>query len=313
MATAGDLAAGLDERGKRGARWLTLIGALGRFARRKPLGAFGGALVLGMIAAAVLAELQIRFDVPLVAPYHYTDQVLTERLQGPSLEHWLGTDHLGRDIFSRVIFGTRTSAFIGFGAVAIASIISTVIGVVSGYYGGKIDTGIQRLVDIAISFPGLILLIFLISVFGQSKLQITIALGLIIAPLASRVVRGAVISIKHNLYIDAARALGANDLRILWHYILPNVFAIIVVGASIQVGAAILAESSLSFLGFGVSPPEPSWGRMLSSEGRQYMVSSPGLAIWPGLAIAMAVFGFNVFGDALRDVLDPRLRGASLR
>jgi peptide/nickel transport system permease protein len=289
---------------------LALVRALWRFITRKPLGAFGALLVLVMLAMGVLAEVQTRFDVPVAAPYHpVNDQVLSERLQGPSLDHWLGTDQLGRDIFSRIVFGARTSIFIGFGAVLIATALSAVIGIVSGYYGGKIDTLIQRGVDIWIAFPGLILLIFLISVFGQDKLQITVALGMIIAPLAARVVRGAVIAIRGNLYVEAARTIGASDLRILWVYILPNVLAIIIVGVSIQVGAAILAESSLSFLGFGVAPPEPSWGRMLRAEGRQYMVSQPGLAIWPGLAITLAVFGFNVFGDALRDVLDPRLRG----
>ncbi len=291
---------------------MALLRVLWRFARRKPLGALGALLVFAMIAIGVLAEIQSRFDIPVAAPYHpVNDQVLTERLEGPSLDHWMGTDQLGRDIFSRIVFGARTSIFIGFGAVLIASGASAVIGIVSGYYGGKVDTAIQRGVDIAIAFPGLILLIFLISVFGQNKLQITIALGVIIAPIASRVVRGAVISIRNNLYVEAARTIGASDLRILWSYILPNVFAIIIVGISIQVGAAILAESSLSFLGFGVAPPEPSWGRMLSAEGRQYMLSQPALAIWPGLAISLAVFGFNVFGDALRDVLDPRLRGTS--
>ncbi len=300
-----------EERPPARSAWAAVPGVLWRFTRKKPLGAFGALLVFGMIAMGVLAEIQTRFDIPVAARYHpVNDQVLTERLEGPSFDHWLGTDHLGRDIFARIVFGARTSVFIGFGAVLIASVVSAVIGIVSGYYGGRIDTVIQRVVDVWLAFPGLILLIFLISVFGQGKLQITIALGVIIAPIASRVVRGAVISIRHNMYVEAARTVGAGDLRILWSYMLPNVFAIILVGISIQVGAAILAEASLSFLGFGVPPPEPSWGRMLSSEGRRYMETQPGLAIWPGLAITLAVFGFNVFGDALRDVLDPRMRGA---
>jgi peptide/nickel transport system permease protein len=277
------------------------------FTRRKPLGAFGGLLCVIMIVMGIFAG--PLWVLPGIAPHFYDQQVLAERLQGVSLAHPLGTDHLGRDILSRIIYGARTSVVIGFGAIAIAAVISTAVGVISGYYGGKIDTFLQRLVDIAMAFPGLILLIFLISVFGQGKEQITIGLGVLIAPGASRVIRSAVISIKSNQYFEAAKVLGANDLRILATYVLPNVFAIIIVGASIQIGMVILMEASLSFLGFGVNPPTPTWGRMLSMEGREYMVSSPGLAIWPGLAIAAAVFGFNMFGDALRDVLDPRLRG----
>ncbi len=312
MAATPEIAVPLEPEAERRATWGGVFRLLWRFTRRKPLGAFGAFLVFAMIAMGVLAEIQTRFDIPVAAPYHpVNDQVLTERLEGPSLDHWMGTDQLGRDIFSRIVFGARTSIFIGFGAVLIASVLSASVGIVSGYYSGKTDTIIQRGVDVWLSFPGLIMLIFLISVFGQSKLSITVALGVIIAPIASRVVRGAVISIRNNLYVEAARTVGARDIRILWSYILPNVLAIIVVGISIQVGAAILVEASLSFLGFGVPPPEPSWGRMLSSEGRQYMTSQPGLAVWPGLAITLAVFGFNVFGDALRDVLDPRLRGSS--
>jgi peptide/nickel transport system permease protein len=290
------------------AAFVAVLRGLWTFARRKPLGAFGGLVCVAMILMGVFAGPVWVF--PGIAPDFYDHQVLSDRLQGMSLAHPLGTDHLGRDILSRIIYGARTSMIIGFGAIAIAAVVSTAIGILSGYYGGKIDTVLQRLVDIAMAFPGLILLIFLISVFGQGRMEIMMGLGILIAPGASRVIRSAVISIKSNQYFEAARAVGARDLRILTTYVFPNVFAIIIVGASIQIGAVILIEASLSFLGFGVNPPTPTWGRMLSMEGREYMVSSPGLAIWPGLAIALAVFSFNVFGDALRDVLDPRLRGS---
>jgi peptide/nickel transport system permease protein len=256
---------------------------------------------------------------PLLAPQWYDDQALTERLQSPSLHHPFGTDEVGRDMFSRVIYGARVSVVIGFSAVTIAAIISTLVGTLSGYFGGWFDTFVQRVVDIWISFPPLVLLVTIVTMFSprggpeQRAFWLILALGIIIAAGSSRVVRGAVISVKHNQYVEAARTLGASDLRIILRHIVPNVLPVVIILSTVQLGSAILAEASISFLGYGIPPPFPAWGTMLSGKGILYMRADPWLAFWPGLAIALAVYGFNMLGDALRDVLDPRLRGASPR
>jgi peptide/nickel transport system permease protein len=231
------------------------------------------------------------------------------RLQGPSLAHPFGTDASGRDLLSRVIWGARVSVTIGFGAVLISTFIAVVVGVTSGFFGGWVDLSVQRLVDIWISFPALVLLVSLIAIVGPGLWSTMLVLGVLLAPGAARVVRSAALSVGVQPYIESARCLGAGDLRIVLRYVLPNVMAPILVLATTQLGAAILAESTIAFLGYGVPPPFPTWGSMLSGTGRAYMLQSPWLGIWPGLAISGAVFGFNMFGDALRDVLDPRLRG----
>jgi peptide/nickel transport system permease protein len=289
------------------------------FARRKPLGSFGAAIVLTIIVLAVFA--------PQVAPYGFDQRVIRDRLQEPSLHHLLGTDELGRDILSRIIYGARVSAFVGFGTVLIATLVAGTVGTVSGYLGGRVDTGIQRLVDVWIAFPGLILLLAFLAVFGspfgtlrlgplalepaqQRAAQIILVLGLLFSIRDSRVVRGATLAIRNNVYLEAARGLGASHLRILVTYILPNVMPTLIVLATLQLGAAILTEASLGFLGFGIPDPIPSWGRMLSGVARSRIRTDPWLAFWPGLAISLAVFAFNMLGDALRDVLDPRLRGS---
>lgn len=272
-----------------------------RFCREKPLGAFGGFIVLALIVVAVFA--------PWLAPYGYAEQVLSDRLQGPSREHLLGTDNLGRDILSRVIYGARVSVMIGFGGMIIGTICATALGLTSAYAGGTFDKFFQRLIDVWQSFPGLILLIALVQVIGQGPLQIMLALGILGTAGPSRVIRGAVLVEKTKPYMEAGKTIGAGHSRLIRSYVLPNVLPIIIIGASLRVGAVILAEASLSFLGFGVAPPYPSWGQMLSYAGRNWMVHRPEIALFPGLAITLAVFGFNVFGDALRDVLDPRLRG----
>jgi peptide/nickel transport system permease protein len=254
---------------------------------------------------------------PLLAPSGYNEQNLRrdERLQPPTLSHPFGTDELGRDLLSRVIYGARVSVVIGFSAVAIAMVLATAIGVVSGYYGGWFDTLFQRLVDVWIAFPPLILVVTIVSLFAQRggpeqrTFWIIIALAILLAASASRVVRGAVMALKHSPYIDAARALGATDARILLVHIFPNVVPVLIVLATLQLGTAILAEAAISFLGYGVPSPFPAWGNMLSLQGLAFMRVHPWLAIWPGLAIALAVYGFNVLGDALRDIADPRLRG----
>ena len=277
-------------------------GWLRSFLTRKPLGAIGGALVLLMLVVAAGA--------PVLAPYPYDVGEASVRLQGPSLAHPFGTDANGRDMLSRIIYGARISVTVGFGAVAISTLLAVTVGIVSGYFGGWIDLTVQRLVDIWISFPALVLLISLVAVAGPGLWSVTFILGILLAPGTSRVVRSAVISIRHLPYIESASCIGAGHTRVLLKYILPNVLAPIIVLATVQLGTAILAESTLSFLGYGVPPPYPAWGSMLSGTGRAFMLQSPWLSIWPGLAISLAVFGFNMLGDALRDELDPRLRGS---
>ena len=300
--------------------WADVLRAVGLFIRRKPLGAFGGFLILVLLFTATFADGRvIGRSGPLLAPHWYDDQSLTERLQGPSMSHPFGTDELGRDMLSRVIYGARVSVVIGFSAVTIAAIISILVGTLSGYFGGWFDTLVQRVVDIWISFPPLVLLITLVTVFAfraspeRRAFWLIIALGILIAAGSSRVVRGAVISIRNNQYVEAARALGASDLRIIFLHIVPDVLPVVIILSTVQLGAAILAEASISFLGYGIPPPFPAWGSMLSGKGILYMRADPWLAFWPGLAIALAVFGFNMLGDGLRDVLDPRLRGAGVR
>ena len=273
------------------------------FARRKPLGAAGGLIVLLLIFVALAA--------PWLAPYPYDEAVASIRMQGPSLAHPFGTDANGRDMLSRIIWGARISVTVGFGAVLISTVFATTIGVTSGYVGGLFDLFFQRLVDIWISFPALVLLVSLVSIFGPGLWSVTIILGILVTPGSSRVIRSAVMAMRHLQYVETARCLGAGHGRIILWHVLPNVFVPILILATVRLGTAILAEATVSFLGYGVPPPYPAWGGMLSGTGRAYMLQSPWLSFWPGLAISLAVFGFNVLGDALRDVLDPRLRSAS--
>ena len=272
------------------------------FCRRKPLGAIGGILVLGMIVLALFAH--------WIAPHSYDDSIRGARMKPPGAQFWMGTDNLSRDIWSRVVYGARVSITVGFGAVLLGNALATAIGITSGYFGGKYDMAVQRVVDAWQSFPFLVVILSLMAVLGPGMLNVILALGILGAAAASRVIRGATISVLQNPYIEAARAMGAGHLRIMLRHVLPNVTATIIILATIGLGGAILAESALSFLGFGVPPPYPSWGAMLSGSGRSYMYRAPWMAIWPGAAISLAVFGFNMLGDALRDVLDPRLRGA---
>jgi len=272
-----------------------------RFISRKPLGAFGAALVLLLLLLAVFA--------PLLAPYPYDVGVATERLQGPSLAHPFGTDANGRDLLSRIIYGARISITIGFGAVALSTFLAVTVGVTSGYFGGWFDLLVQRLVDIWISFPALVLLVSLVAILGPGLWSTTIILGILLAPGTARIVRGSVLAMRHLPYVESSRCAGAGHTRIMRTCVLPNVSPAILVVATSQLGTAILAESTLSFLGYGVPPPFPTWGAMLSGTGRAFMLQSPWLSIWPGLAISAAVFGFNMLGDALRDELDPHLRG----
>ena len=275
------------------------------FCRRKPLGAFGGLLVLLMIVTALGAD--------WIAPYAYDETIRGARMKPPGITYLMGTDNLGRDVFSRVVYGARISVAVGFGAVLIANVLAAIIGITSGYFGGKYDIVVQRVVDAWQSFPFLVVILSIMAVLGPGLLNVILALGVLGASGASRVIRGATLSAVQNQYIEAARAIGAGHFRIMLRYILPNVAATIIIIATIGLGAFILAESALSFLGFGVPPPYPSWGAMLSGSGRSFFYTAPWMAVWPGAAISLAVFGFNMLGDALRDVLDPRLRGTGGR
>ena len=276
-----------------------------QFTKRKPLGALGGLIVLGLLVMAVFA--------PLIAPYKYDETIAGARMKAPGTQFWMGTDNLGRDVFSRVVYGASVSVTVGFGAVLLANVLAALVGVTSGYFGGAYDICVQRVVDAWQSFPFLVVILSMMAVLGPGMLNLILALGVLGAAAGSRVIRGTTISVMQNTYVEAARALGAGHLRIMVRYLLPNVAATIIILATIGLGAAILAESALSFLGFGVPPPYPSWGAMLSGSGRSFMYRAPWMAIWPGAAISLAVFGFNMLGDALRDVLDPRLRGGGGR
>ncbi|MBK6318895.1 MAG: ABC transporter permease [Dehalococcoidia bacterium] len=293
---------------------------LWRFITKKPLGAFGGFIVIMFLLMAIAPAIFATHD-PNPSP-----PPILERLQGPSAEHWFGTDQFGRDVYSRIIYGARTSMVIGFLVVFVSASLASVIGTASGYFGGWFDIIAQRVVDVGIALPGLIFIILVVTTLtqfppqfisdilhlnpsGEVVFRIAVALGVLVSLGSSRVIRGSAISAKQNVYVEAARVVGATDFRIMVKHIFPNVFAVVLVSASIQVGGAILTESSLSFLGYGVQPPTPSWGRMLN-EAREQLTRHPHLAVFPGLAIFLAVYSFNMLGDALRDVLDPRLRGS---
>jgi len=277
---------------------------LWRLINEKPLGAFGGVIVLGLHLCALLA--------PWIATHPYDQTNVRNRLKPPGPQFYFGTDNLGRDIFSRIVYGARVSVTVGFGAVSIGISLATIVGVGCAYFGGKSDILVQRLVDAQVAIPGLLLLLNIMAVTGPGLLNIILALGIVSAAGSSRIIRSATMSVKENQFVEAARAIGASHLRIILCYILPNIMAPIIIIATVSLGFTILIESTLSFLGFGVPPPYPSWGEMLSGSGRSYMHKAPWMATWPGIAISLAVFGFNMLGDALRDLLDPRLRGGRL-
>lgn len=276
-----------------------------RFTRRlfadKPLGAAGGVLLLAFLIVGLAAD--------WIAPYGFNDIEPIDRLQPPSWAHWFGTDNLGRDLLSRCIHGAQLSVIIGCAAATLATLISGLIGIVSGYFGGKVDLLIQRVVDAWMSFPDLIILIVVVSVVGPGMPQIIITLGLLLGIGGSRIVRSAVLGVREQMYVHAAQSVGASTARMLWRHILPNVLPPIIVLFTTRVGTVILAESGLAFLGLGVPPPAPTWGAMLSGSGRTYMFQGPWLALAPGLCLTAVVYATNVFGDALRDLLDPRMRG----
>jgi peptide/nickel transport system permease protein len=308
---------------------LRLLSGLRNFARKKPLGFVCGVVVIifFLIGDAVpetvnkisrtaglsdkpvpyLAD-QLVDQVPWLYPYGRQD--LRARLKGSSSDHLLGTDAIGRDILSRLLYGARVAVMVAFGATFIAVTIGGIIGIVSGFYMSWIDKALYRIVDAFQALPGLVLFIVILGIFGSGLWAMIFVFGAVFGPAQSRIVRGETLSVMARPYIEAARVIGAGDLRIMMRYVLPNTFHLIVLNATFLLGLMVLVEATVSFLGYGLPPPFPSWGQMLSLEGRQYMRTQPGLALYPGVAIAILVFSFNLFGDALRDVLDPRLRGS---
>ena len=275
---------------------------IGRLFRDKPLGAFGFVICVIFLFCGLFAD--------VLAPYGYNQISPLNRLKPPGAQFWLGTDNLGRDMLSRCLYGAQISVIIGLSAAGLATVVSVFIGIVSGYLGGKLDMIMQRFVDAWMSFPDLIILIVVVSVVGPGMGPVIVLLGLLYGIGGSRIIRGAVLSVRENAYVHAAQSTGASLPRILWRHILPNVMAPVIVLFTTRVGAVILAESGLAFLGLGVPPPAPTWGGMLSGSGRSFMYLAPWLALAPGLAITIVVYAINVFGDALRDLLDPRMRGS---
>ncbi len=266
---------------------------------RNPIGLTGAAIILATLVTAVAA--------PLIAPYDPASQA-AGRLLPPSVAHLMGTDELGRDTASRIIYGAQVSLQVGALSVLIALVIGTTIGVAAGFYRGRLDDWLMRLVDVMFAFPGLVLAIVIAGLLGPSRTNAMIAIGVVYAPAFARVVRGSVLSVMAEPYIEAARVVGARNGRIIGRHLVPNIMAPLIVMVTVYLSIAILSEAALSFLGLGTQPPEPSWGGMLLA-ARTYMELSPWMAIFPGLAIMVVVLGFNFLGDGLRDVLDPRLRG----
>jgi len=292
------------------------VDVLRRLVKEKPIGLFGGILVVIIALAALFAN--------FVAPFGANELGAGGRLDAPSLGNIFGTDNLGRDVFSRVVYGARVSMWIGLLAVTASTTISLTIGVFSGYFGGWVDLIAQRIVDALIAFPGLIFLLSIIAVFRDSSIPglprqgllstqiivLIIAIGILQGVGASRTIRSAVLGVKSAMYVEAARSIGATNSRMIFAHIIPNIMAPVITLATLGFGSAILLEASLSFLGFGVPPDVPSWGGMLNREARSFMSDAPWLALAPGLTLSLAVFGFNMLGDALRDLLDPRMRGS---
>ncbi|MEX2145595.1 MAG: ABC transporter permease [Candidatus Rokuibacteriota bacterium] len=278
-----------------------VLAATWRFCRRKPLGALGAVVIVVLLLMAGFAE--------WIAPYSFDESIPGARLRAPSRDFPLGTDNVSRDIFSRIVYGARVTVTVSFATVFLANVLAALVGITSGYFRGRYDICVQRVVDAWQSFPFLIIILSLLAVLGPGMGNVILSLSILVAATGSRVIRGATLAVAENPYVEAARAIGCGHTRIMVRHILPNVAATIIVLATIGLGAIILAESALSFLGYGVPPPHPSWGSMLSGSGRTYMYSAPWMAVWPGVAISVVVFAFNMFGDALRDVLDPRIRG----
>ena len=276
------------------------IAATLRFLRRQPIGAIGIVLILLFGLAGIFAD--------WLAPYNPTANDFAAMTQAPSWAHWLGTDQLGRDILSRILYGARTAFIVGLTSALAGGISGLVLGVSSAYFGGRIDLWLQRLIDIVISFPLIIMALAVVSIFGTGVQNVIVAITIPLIPRCARVVRSSALAIREVPYVDAARALGYGHMRIIMRHMVPNVIAPFLIIITASVGSAILAEASLSYLGLGVQEPVPAWGLMLQGGAEEYATTAPWIAIFPGLAIMVTVFGINLFGDALRDVLDPKLR-----
>lgn len=274
---------------------------LWRFARKYPLGATGATALALLVVVAIFA--------PLIAPYSYITVDFPNRLTPPSSQWWFGTDHLGRDVFSRIVFGARTSLYVGILSVSLGTVVGVVMGVASGYLGGKLDILLQRVVDTLMGFPSLVLALVMVVALKPSLNSVTFAIALTMIPRMARVSRSTALSIKEEMYVLAAKANGSSTVRIMLRHVMPNGLAPVFVLATSALGSAIIAEASLSFLGLGVPPPNPSWGGMLQVGAVERLESAPWLAIFPGVFLSIVVFSFALFGDALRDALDPRLRG----
>lgn len=270
------------------------------FARRQPLGTFGLVIVVVMFMAGTLA--------PWIAPFDPEENDFSAMMEAPSLVHWLGTDQLGRDIFSRLVFGARTALIVGFSAAFMGGIIGLVLGVSSAYFGGWFDLLFQRVLDVLMAFPLIILALAVVSVFGTGVFNVILAITIPLIPRCGRVVRASALSVREVPYVDAARALGFSHARIVLRHMVPNVVAPFLILLSAFVGQAILAEASLSYLGLGVQEPVPAWGLMLQGGAEEYATTAPWIAVFPGVAIMLTVLGISLFGDALRDAIDPKLR-----
>lgn len=258
-----------------------------------------GVCVLGLIILAIIG--------PSIIPYKITTVDYEAVLQGPTSKHWLGTDAYGRDLFSRIMAGTRISLSVGFFSVLIGAILGTVLGLIAGFYGGWIDSIIMRISDVLFAFPGLILAIGIVAILGPGIINVVIAVSIFNVPSFARIVRSSTLAAKSALYVEATRSIGAKNKRLIWRHIFPGTISTIIVYFTMRIGTAILTAASLSFLGLGAQPPSPEWGAMLSG-GRDYMDTSPYITLFPGLAIFFTVLVFNLFGDGLRDVLDPKIK-----
>ncbi len=296
MAREGAVRPGVALRPKRAWTW-----HVWSFCRKKPLGAIGGISLLILVVTAIFAPLIATFD-PLV-------QDIPNRLHSPSSQFLFGTDPFGRDMFSRIVFGARVSLYVGLISVVVGASVGTLVGISSAYAGGRVDLLVQRVVDAMQGIPGLILILALVVALGASLNNVTIAIAVAFVPRMVRLSRSQALSVKQEDYILAGRAIGNSTMRIILRHVLPNSLTPVIVLSTGYLGTAIVSEAGLSFLGLGVPPPHPSWGGMLQFGARQYQEAAPWLTIFPGLALTITVFGFNLFGDALRDTLDPRLRG----
>ncbi len=274
--------------------------AAAKMARKQPVGVAGLAVVILMIIAGAFA--------PWLTPYHPEYNDFAAMLTPPNFEHWLGTDQFGRDILTRILYGAQTALFVGFTAAAIGAVGGLVLGVASAYFGGMFDLILQRIMDVFMAFPLIILALAVVATLGTGTQNVIIAITIPFIPQCARVVRSNALAIREIPYVDAARALGFGHARIILRHMAPNVMAPFLILFTAFVGQAILLEASLSYLGMGVQEPTPAWGLMLQGGAEEYAESAPWVAVWPGVAISLAVFGFNLFGDAVRDTLDPRLR-----